>query len=377
MRYLNDSRSVQRWLCRDCGLRFSLSNEKPLQKNSHWQINTAGHSTSSRQICALDRRVENLAAIETKAVVGEVKTLQETTSDIDARVTQYEWKCRKRGLQQNTIDLRKYHLSRLVKDGANLNSPDTVETVLATKDYRTPTKWLLVNAYRSYCKTFNIQWEPIRIRYQPKMPYIPTEEECNIFIAGLSRTISVFCRVLFETGARRGEACKMEWTDINEEKCTIAISHPEKGSNARVNRVSRECIDLLKRLPKRYGNYVFSPMSGAYDGSFCRQRKRIAEKSGKPQFLRIHFHTFRHVRGTLDIHNNIPLFEVKENLGHRCVANTEKYIHWNRQLYHERNDRYHFASVSTDEEAGKLIETGWQHICNNPTTGSMLFRKPK
>lgn len=160
----------------------------------------------------------------------------------------------------------------------------------------------------------------------------------------------VFCRVLFETGARRGEACKMEWIDINEEECTIAISHPEKGSNARVNRVSRECIDLLKRLPKRYGNYVFSPMSGAYDGSFCRQRKRIAEKSGKPQFLRIHFHTFRHVRGTLDIHNNISLFEVKENLGHRCVANTEKYVHWSRQLYHETNDRYHFASVSTDRK---------------------------
>jgi integrase len=305
-------------------------------------------------------------ATEIKTVAGE-----------EGRIAQYEWKCRKRGLQQNTIELRKYHLARLVEKGADLNNPETVETVLAINEYPIATKWLLVNAYRSYCRMFNVQWEPIKVKYQPKMPYIPTQEECHIFIGGLSRTVSILCRLLLETGCRIGEAHKIEWTDINEENCTIAINHPEKNSNARIIRVTRDLIDLLKLLSRNHGNHVFNPTIGAYDGVFYRQRKRIAEKNGKPQLLKIHFHTFRHVRASIDCLNGIPLIEVKETLGHKSILNTEKYVHWNKQLYQQKNDRYLSASVSTDEEAGQLIEAGWLYVCNNPTSGRMLFRKPK
>ena len=119
------------------------------------------------------------------------------------------------------------------------------------------------------------------------------------------------------------------------------------------------------------------PKNGTYDGALYRQRKRAANRLAKPQFLKIHFHTFRHVRASFDIANGIPLFEVKENLGHKSILNTEKYVHWNKQLYQQKNDRYHFASVSSDEDAGKLIEAGWSHVCNNPSNGRMLFRKPK
>jgi integrase len=101
----------------------------------------------------------------------------------------------------------------------------------------------------------------------------------------------------------------------------------------------------------------------------------MADKLGKPQFLKIHFHTFRHVRGTSDVHNHVPLYEVKENLGHKSISNTEKYVHWNRQLYQERNDRYHFAAVSTVDAVGKLVEVGWEYVTD--MEGLKLFRKPK
>jgi integrase len=306
-----------------------------------------------------------------QTVVGEVSTL-------DPRITQYEWKCKKRGLQQNTIDLRKYHLNKLVKDGADLNNPDNVEEVLATKEYPTATKWLLVNTYRSYTKMFNIQWEPIRIKYQPKIPWLPTQEDCLIFIGALTKTLSIFCRVLYETGARRGEACKIEWGDIDAERHTIAINHPEKGSNPRVLRVSKDCIDLVNGMHKRKNDsYVFNPNPNAYGTSFYRRRRKIADINGKPQFLKIHFHTFRHVRGTLDVRDGVPLLEVKERLGHRYIANTEKYVHWKSQYYHEEDNKFYSASVSTDEEADKLIENGWKWELTNPNTGRMHFKKPR
>jgi integrase len=273
-----------------------------------------------------------------------------------------------------------------MRDGADLNSPETVESVLAVKigpdgkpkNYPTPTKWLLVQSYKSYCKLFGIQWEPIKVNYEPKMPYIPTEQDCFLFIAGLSKRLGIFCRALLETGCRRGEAHKLEWTDINFESCKIAITHPEKGSLPRYGlRVSRTLIDLLNSLPRKYGTYVFNPKNGVYCQEFHIQRKRVADKNVRPDFIKIHFHTFRHVRATTDILNNISPLEVQHNLGHKHFSNTEKYLHWTEQLRPQQDERFYFASVSTDEEAGKLIESGWIHVCNNPNTNRMLFRKAK
>jgi hypothetical protein len=41
---------VQRWLCRDCGYRFS---EKPLQKNPNWSINSPIALEFNSQLCAI------------------------------------------------------------------------------------------------------------------------------------------------------------------------------------------------------------------------------------------------------------------------------------------------------------------------------------
>jgi hypothetical protein len=40
-----------------------------------------------------------------------------------------------------------------------------------------------------------------------------------------------------------------------------------------------------------------------------------------------------------------------------------------------KNDRYHFAAVSSLDEAGKLIENGYEYVTE--MEGMRLFRKPK
>lgn len=352
---------IQRWLCKDCFLRFSNSN-KDCPTNS-----------GTFQICTSQPRVKNLdTATQTQSVAGELETEQKK---IDPRILQYEWKCRKRQLAEATIYHRKLILARLIEIGGNLDDPETIETVMATHNLPISIKWHMVNFYKSYCKTFNIIWEPPKIKYQPKMPYMPTETEAKTFISALPKTLMVLCRTLFETGCRIGEAVKIEWADINQEIYTIAISHPEKGSNPRVNRVSRELIDLIMSMSKKHGNSIFDPSPRAYDGHFQRARAKLAAKWQHPNINKIHFQTFRHLRGTLDVHNHVPLFEVKTRLGHKCISNTEKYVHWNQQLYHERNDRYNFAAASTIEQVQPLIENGFEYVCD--LEGMKLFRKPK
>jgi integrase len=313
-------------------------------------------------------------ATESKTTVAGEKELQQE-KPIDARILQYEWKCRRRQLAEITIHGRRLILTRLVELGADLQNPETIEEVLANNTLKVSTKWHMVKAYRSYCRMFNIIWEPVKIKYEPQIPYIPTEEQAKTFINALPKTLMVLTRTLFETGCRVGEAVKIEWTDINVEACTISINHPEKGSSARINKVSRELIDLLMSLTRKHSPHVFNPSPYALSASFQRQRAKLADKWQQPAINKIHFHTFRHLRGTLDVHNHIPLFEVKTRLGHKSISNTEKYVHWNQALYHERNDLYNFAAVSTIEQAQPLIENGFEYVCE--MEGMKLFRKPK
>lgn len=187
----------------------------------------------------------------------------------------------------------------------------------------------------------------------------------------------VFCRLLYETGARGGEAVKIEWQHINRENYTIHIAYPEKGSNERTVKVSRELINQIDSLPRKYGVHIFNPKLNTLRSSFMTQRKRISQKFDMPELEKIHMHTFRHIRGTFDVLNGVPLYEVKDKLGHKCITNTDKYVHWSKELCPERDDKYYTQSVATDEEADKLIEAGWQFVCVNPKSQRMHFRKAK
>jgi hypothetical protein len=126
-----------------------------------------------------------------------------------------------------------------------------------------------------------------------------------------------------------------------------------------------------------HGTFIFNPDPRSYDGAFYRQRKAIADKDGKPEFLKIHPHTFRHVRGTFDRINGVPIEEVKYKLGHKSLQNLEKYDHWSKVLYGSIEERFYSTTTATDEEADKLIGNGWQFVCANPVTGRMHFKKPK
>jgi len=295
----------------------------------------------------------------------------------DPRIAQYAWKCKLRGLQDNTIERRCYALRKLVDDGGDLNDPTTIETVLAVKNYPTPTKCLAVNIYRSYCKAYRIDWEPVRVKYQPKKPYLPTQQEFMIFIAAMTKKLMIFCRVLFETGCRCGEAVHIEWTDINLENSTIAISHPEKGSSERTLKVTKELCQLIDSLPRKYGLHVFNPKIRTWESNFERERKKITVKMNKPEWMKLHFHTFRHMRGTFDALDGLQAWEIKDKLGHKCISNTEKYVHWAKELRPEGTERYYTQSVATDEEADRQMALGWQFVFFNPETKRIHLRKTK
>jgi integrase len=105
--------------------------------------------------------------------------------------------------------------------------------------------------------------------------------------------------------------------------------------------------------------------------NFNAQRKNAARKLGNPRLLRIHFHTLRHWKATMEYHRTKDILYVMRLLGHKNIANTLIYT----QLIEFEGDEYHSAIASSIENARKLVEAGHEYVCKY--NGLMLFRKRK
>jgi len=93
----------------------------------------------------------------------------------------------------------------------------------------------------------------------------------------------------------------LEWTDIDPEAGTISVT-PEKGSDPRIFKISSKLLTMFLSF-ERTSVKIFTYKDKFYLAeSFGKKRKRLAHKLGNPRVLRIHFHTFRHWKATMEYH---------------------------------------------------------------------------
>jgi integrase len=99
-------------------------------------------------------------------------------------------------------------------------------------------------------------------------------------------------------------------------------------------------------------------------------QRRISSKLKNDRILKIHFHTLRHCKATMEYAKTKDILHVMQMLGHRNIQNTLLYT----QLIDFHNDEYHSATAKTVLEAQKLVE-GFEYVCD---FGEIkLFRKRK
>jgi site-specific recombinase XerC len=100
-------------------------------------------------------------------------------------------------------------------------------------------------------------------------------------------------------------------------------------------------------------------------------RNRLSEQLQDPWFKLIHPHSFRHWKATTEFAKTKDILHVKRILGHRNIQNTVWYAE-NAQF---ESEEFHSSVAKTMDEATKLVETGFEFVCN--FNGEMLFRKRK
>lgn len=411
LRRLSDGLEIQRWLCRDCGYRFSERNVKSnvagkLGKTlhsgpDHFQsgiikndlsvkeasndfslflgkdvtshdvstvekgLNSFSFYNRKHQVCVSNKEAKNLYhATETKTVAGDRKI---DTATAKGLLLQYALWLQKEGYGENC----RYRscIRMLINSGADLFNPENVKEVIAKKSWKNGTKMQTVYAYTALVKMLKIEWDPPKYRQEEAFPFIPDEKEIDALILGSrSKRMAAYLQTLKETMADPSEALRLRWIDINGN--VIMINKPVKGHHPRPIQVSNNLISMLNSLPKT-SERIFSTTYTNMARNYRSMRKLIARKLNNPRILKITFVTFRHWGATMTYHQTRNILLVKKLLGHKKIENTMKYT----QLIQFKDTEYDVTSATTVEEAKTVLAAGFEYVTEK--NGIMLFRKPK
>ena len=381
LRYLADGTTVQRWLCRDCGYRFTNPNHKRRSKwkNPPFNLNLQNCINNNcqgnddpewRDPTSLGRLVQTLATVEKEEKTKSGQAGATVHAEIKGKIFDFLWYLKKEGYSTKTIDVYGKRLLQLAKCCNILNSEEVKEFIAEKETWNSTTKLLTVEVYKAFASFLGIPFKPPRYQQQVKIPFIPLEQEIDALIAGCSRKIATILQLLKETGMRIGEAKSLEWTNIDLERGIITLNNPEKNSRPRMFKISSRLVGMLNALPKDKEGPFKGHITNLYR-DFELQRKSIAKKLQNPRIEKITFHTLRHWKATMEYAKTKDILYVMHLLGHKNIKNTLIYT----QLVNFESNEYHFATAATIEEAGKLIQAGFEYVCHH--NDIMLFRKRK
>ena len=243
------------------------------------------------------------------------------------------------------------------------------EMIATQKNWQVKTKDIAVETYSLFLKMQGMNWNPPKFKSVKKLPFIPTEQEINSLIAGSNRKTATFLQLLKETGIRCGEAFMLKWIDFNFENRSVDIT-PEKGGEPRQLPISPQLIAMLNSLPRDH-EQPYKCSERHFARAFRLQRSRIAFNLKNDRLKKIHFHTFRHWKATTEYAKTKDILHVMKLLGHKNIQNTLLYT----QLITFKNDEFHSATAQTVEDAQKLVEAGFEYVCDFGEV--KLFRKRK
>jgi len=377
LRYNSNRAPTQRWLCRDCGLRFSETNWNGSEGTEHvGRIPTKAFCRASslpltRQVCvATAKGTKNLVEVETR-IEKRAAGATELSKDIKGKLVEYAWWMKKEGYSEASIETRTKLLTILAKRGANLLDPESVKETIAKQEWSEGSKLHAVKAYELFAFINNVTWNPPNYKQNQKLPFIPLESELDQLIASCGKKTAALLQTLKETGMRVGEAWRLKWINIDVEHNAITINDPEKNSNARMFKASGKLIAMLNLLPKKSDKvFGYTPLK-SFRINFWRKRKSVASKLQNPRIMQITFHTFRHWKATVEYQRTKDILYVKQLLGHKSITNTLIYT----QLVSFESDEYHVRVAKTLKEACELAEAGFEYFTAIEET--QVFRKRK
>lgn len=168
-----------------------------------------------------------------------------------------------------------------------------------------------------------------------------------------SETVKNFVVIGFHTGMRLDEIVNLRWKNVDLNGRIITVGDEEfttKGRNQRFIPMTEEAYKALLRVKSEerrvqskntynlhsiINGFVFCKSDGEkFTGDyFSRRFKRACRNAGIDKS--IHFHTLRHSFASNLAQKGVPLYTIKELLGHASISTTEIYSHLNMDCLRE------------------------------------------
>ncbi len=247
-------------------------------------------------------------------------------------------------------------------------------TKACTWNNRTKTKF--VDTYTAYLRHTEKTWNPPHYTVTERLPFIPTEEEIDVLIAGSGKVLSAVLQTLKETGMRIGELTLLTPLNLDTERKALAVA-PEKGSNPRILPISDILIGMIKNLPqdpRAHYKTLLQPHKDTLRDYLCTQRKALATRLNNPRLTKMGFHTLRHWKGTMLYHETKDLRHVQKILGHKQITSTVIYENTACALWLQDTDNYTCKVAHNEAEEIQLIEAGFTLVNNR---GELAFYKKR
>ena len=171
---------------------------------------------------------------------------------------------------------------------------------------------------------------PMR-RFDTYLPFVPSQDQVRYFISTIpDLKQKTMVAVMYSSGLRIGEVCRLRYEDIDRKCMRIHITHGKNRSD-RYAILSENALDLLTQYWFAYGrpmNWLFPKQSGddrPIDTFYLSRHIHAHEvRLGWPQ--RLTCHSFRHAFGTHLYENGTGLLTIKALLGHRSLSSTAIYV---------------------------------------------------
>jgi integrase len=276
-------------------------------------------------------------------------------------------------LLQNVREITaKSYMKRLRQLGklGDLDDPQRMKTLICTYPASESRKELLADAYDYYVRYSGLSWKKPRFTREDKPIFVPLESELDMLISKAHFRMSVWLELLKETGVDSGEAGKIRWIDIDNERKTVAIT-PTKNHNARILPISNHLLARLNQLPRKAERLFPYKDFDSWARCYTTMRKRLSKKLQNQRLTKISFRTFRHWKATTEYAKTKDILHVKWLLGHKRIENTLIYTH----LVDFKTDDYTCRVARSINEATQLIEAGFSYVCE--MEGAKLFKKRK
>ena len=196
------------------------------------------------------------------------------------------------------------------------------------------------------CKLPQLEKREMKILPQEKIGMYLAEAERRGLLAAFYLELT--------TGLRRGELLALQWTDLDVESRTLAVtkqvnritgelvvSPPKTRNSVRTLALPQQAVDLLIAEHKKHSRnpYMFpSPKTGTmYDpDAFRRPHDKILKAIGAEH---IRFHDLRHTFATLSLKSGVDVKTLSGALGHYSAGFTlNTYTHATAQMKQDAAD---------------------------------------